>query len=426
MRSSAPARRERRWPPDKEPMSEESFSTALGELSDAQGLADFVRHERERLRAAFVTAPSGRAHSLAWCALFDTVVARLFQLAAQEAQATVFPTGVEIAVLATGGYGRRELCPRSDNDIAFVAAEEEDSYIDALIRRVFFWIMDVFTVRSDVQVGYAFRVLDECAELDPQTRTALFDGRCIAGSEALARRFRRMPARSGALHGRRFRAAVRQKRSATVHRTEPDKGAGSSRLQRQRSRVPIAARADDPWAFGGVWRRGAGQTRARRGGARVSCGHATRCITPARRFDVLDAREEALALGYDDPQALMAEYYHHRGPAATPRRWADGALPLAMPGPASRTTLGAADTKPVAGRGERALFGKAVPPLAMRRSTLPPAYAVATGRGEVPSPLMEICAPGAQTTLRRWRRGVLQRLIRVWGGAALCAGRAGA
>lgn len=296
------------------------------ECPDAPALAALIQRERERLRAEFQAAPSGRAHSLALCDLFDGVVRRLFTLASEDARAAVEPTGVAIAVLATGGYGRRELCPRSDIDLSFIAAEEEDPYLDALVRRLFFLIMDVFTVRSELKVGYAFRVPDECAELEPQTRTALLEGRRVAGDEALPQHFRDELLRT--LRPAAFvydkqaeRRLVWQRHGGAVHRAEPDikEGAGGLRdlhfvewLARAQSPQPL----EDPWGYLVATGDLEPACRARVGEAHEFLLRVRHALHYAcdRRFDALTRvrqEEVAASLGYADVRALMADYYAH-------------------------------------------------------------------------------------------------------------------
>ncbi len=308
-------------------MAEEKHAPAsLDECSDSRALAEFVAAGQARLRDAFRASPSGRAHSLALTELFDAVIRRLFLLASREAEADVPPTGIEIAVLATGGYGRRELCPRSDIDVAFIAAGEEDPYLAAVVRRMFFLIMDVFTVHSDLKVGYAFRVLDDCPELDPQTRTALLDGRLIAGSEALARRFHaellRTMRPAAFLYDRLAeRERLRRKYGGSVHCTEPDlkECAGGLRdlhfmgwAARAQSSQPL----DDPWAYLVAIGDIEPGERARAAEAHEFLLRVRHALHYARerRFDRLSReRQEAVAaaLGYADGRALMTDYFAH-------------------------------------------------------------------------------------------------------------------
>ncbi|MCS7191761.1 MAG: HD domain-containing protein [Armatimonadetes bacterium] len=92
----------------------------------------------------------------------------------------------EIALLATGGYGRRELCAFSDIDIAFVPLEEDDPFVDVLLRECFRLIISVFTDNTDLKVGYGYRTLSDLPTLDTQTQAALMDARFIVGYEPLA------------------------------------------------------------------------------------------------------------------------------------------------------------------------------------------------------------------------------------------------
>ncbi len=91
-----------------------------------------------------------------------------------------------LAIVATGGYGRKELNPFSDIDIAFIPSEEEDPWVEALVHTAFKLVMDSFLSLRDVHVGYAFRPIAEASAWDVQTKTALLDLRYICGDPKLA------------------------------------------------------------------------------------------------------------------------------------------------------------------------------------------------------------------------------------------------
>jgi [protein-PII] uridylyltransferase len=100
--------------------------------------------------------------------------------------------GPEIAVVATGGYGRCELAPYSDIDLTVVPMDETDPALDSAIRSLFRAIDDAFG-RFGLKVGYSYRLIGDAPGLDAQTRTSLLDARLVAGShqplEALLDRF---------------------------------------------------------------------------------------------------------------------------------------------------------------------------------------------------------------------------------------------
>ncbi len=95
-----------------------------------------------------------------------------------------------LAIVATGGYGRKELNPFSDIDIAFIPSEEEDPWVEAAVHTAFKLVMDVFLSFREIRVGYSYRPLPEVATWDLPTLTALLDARHLVGdlrlSEALA------------------------------------------------------------------------------------------------------------------------------------------------------------------------------------------------------------------------------------------------
>ncbi|MCS3917849.1 HD domain-containing protein [Fervidibacter sacchari] len=120
----------------------------------------------------------------------DNFVREIYELARERAMEKAgkhyIPDHSEIALLATGGYGRRELCAFSDIDIAFVPLEEDDPFVDALLRECFRLIVTVFMDNTDLKVGYGYRPLSDLPTLDTQTQAALMDARFVAGYKPLA------------------------------------------------------------------------------------------------------------------------------------------------------------------------------------------------------------------------------------------------
>ena len=123
--------------------------------------------------------------------LVDSVLTQIHN-AAWDAARVHFPN-VESAVLnepglvlvAIGGYGRSELCPHSDIDIAFVPAEEENPLLDAVIKEAFRLIVEVLIDGAKLDVGYAYRPISDIERLDHQSKAALLEARRIAGSEKM-------------------------------------------------------------------------------------------------------------------------------------------------------------------------------------------------------------------------------------------------
>ncbi|MCH7628188.1 MAG: bifunctional uridylyltransferase/uridylyl-removing protein, partial [Proteobacteria bacterium] len=100
-------------------------------------------------------------------------------------------TGERIAILAVGGYGRGEMAPHSDVDIAFVTPTKPTSWCEQVIEAMLYFLWDL-----GLKVGHSSRSLDDLvrmAKSDLTIRTALLEGRYVWGDQALfeegARRF---------------------------------------------------------------------------------------------------------------------------------------------------------------------------------------------------------------------------------------------
>ena len=104
-----------------------------------------------------------------------------------------------IALLATGGWGRHELCPYSDLDLLFLTPDEPDDAARELAEKLLYPLWD-----SGMEIGHAMRSVPDAlglAQKDLPTATALADARLLGGdparAEELERGFRLVVSRPG-------------------------------------------------------------------------------------------------------------------------------------------------------------------------------------------------------------------------------------
>lgn len=146
------------------------------EVSALMHIEEFVSRREELLNTRPVT---GLQFGKAYSALVDRAL-----------QDIVSKSGADdiagLTLVATGGYGRRELAPYSDIDIAFLASDEDDPKAAAAIKQAFQLITEHFLDRIGLKLGYSYRLLEDIPGLDFQTQTALLDARILAGNQDLA------------------------------------------------------------------------------------------------------------------------------------------------------------------------------------------------------------------------------------------------
>ncbi len=93
-----------------------------------------------------------------------------------------------LALVAVGGYGRREILPHSDIDIMLLS-DSNDKEIKDAAQAVLYSLWD-----QGLNISHSFRTLSGCvndAMKDLQTRTALLDCRFLTGNELLFHEFNR-------------------------------------------------------------------------------------------------------------------------------------------------------------------------------------------------------------------------------------------
>jgi [protein-PII] uridylyltransferase len=108
--------------------------------------------------------------------IYDYVTIRLYPAANRS-------SSERIAVLAVGGYGRGEMAPHSDVDIAFVTPHKRSSWTEQIVEGILYLLWDL-----GLKVGQSSRSLDETVKMaqeDLTIRTALLEGRFVWGDRAV-------------------------------------------------------------------------------------------------------------------------------------------------------------------------------------------------------------------------------------------------
>ena len=148
---------------------------------------DFIASERTQIEMAHRAGASGLEVVARHTDLVDAVVCRLFRLADLNAAPTIKEQSQGCAVVALGGYGRRELNPASDVDVMFLYPRRVDDYLTAILNHVLYCLWDLgFTV------GHSCRSLNDAVQMmnaDLTSRTAMLEARFLAGNQAVFAEF---------------------------------------------------------------------------------------------------------------------------------------------------------------------------------------------------------------------------------------------
>lgn len=132
---------------------------------------------------ALCEGTGGRAACAHLSRTYDDLIVQLWQAALAEEAA--HPA---LALVATGGWGREEVCPYSDIDFILLSPDARDPAARRVAERLLYPLWD-----AGIQVGHAVRTPIDAARLasdDLSTATALLDARHLVGDAEL----------SGALH----------------------------------------------------------------------------------------------------------------------------------------------------------------------------------------------------------------------------------
>jgi [protein-PII] uridylyltransferase len=91
--------------------------------------------------------------------------------------------GERLTLIAVGGYGRGEMAPHSDVDIAFITPGKPTPWCEQVIEALLYYLWDL-----GLKVGHSSRSLDEMVKMakgDLTIRTAILEGRYLWGDQEL-------------------------------------------------------------------------------------------------------------------------------------------------------------------------------------------------------------------------------------------------
>src|ERR1700716_1212108 len=150
----------------------------------------FLKIEEHRLRLKHQAAGGGREICARRVDLVDVLLRHVFKAAAQTADTK---SAAPLALVALGGYGRRELNPFSDVDVMVLHGGNSGKvspYIEQVVEQILYLLWDI-----GFKVGHSTRSIKEAvaqANRDMLTKTAMLESRYLAGDAMLAKNFREM------------------------------------------------------------------------------------------------------------------------------------------------------------------------------------------------------------------------------------------
>ncbi|MDQ6655796.1 MAG: [protein-PII] uridylyltransferase, partial [Verrucomicrobiota bacterium] len=150
----------------------------------------FLRIEEHRLRLKHQAGGGGREICARRVDLIDVLLRHVFDAASKFAGADG-TRALPLSLVALGGYGRGELNPFSDVDVMFLHGQDSGQvapFVEQVVEQVLYLLWDI-----GFKVGHSTRSVKEAIEQansDMLTKTAMLEGRYLAGDEGVARVFR--------------------------------------------------------------------------------------------------------------------------------------------------------------------------------------------------------------------------------------------
>ncbi|MFW2831444.1 [protein-PII] uridylyltransferase [Sphingomonas sp. ID0503] len=138
----------------------------------------------EIARRAMENPTRGRELAASYSFLTDQLLRVIFDFTVERLYPAPNPTTAQrLVLIAVGGYGRGEMAPFSDVDIAFISPGKPVAWTEQVIESMLHMLWDL-----GLKVGHSSRSLNEMIRMakgDLTIRTALLEGRYVWGDEHL-------------------------------------------------------------------------------------------------------------------------------------------------------------------------------------------------------------------------------------------------
>ncbi len=184
-----------RIPSQRAIVDRRKLAAEVAALADAEGegarpkivaaLKTALQNGREELARRLEAKPSaGHEITGGHAFLIDQLVRVIFD----HVTGHLYPLGnrtqaERLCILAVGGYGREEMAPHSDVDIAFLTPRRGTPWCEQVIEAILYLLWDL-----GLKVGHSSRTIDDTmrmAKEDLTIRTALLEGRYLWGDQDL-------------------------------------------------------------------------------------------------------------------------------------------------------------------------------------------------------------------------------------------------
>jgi [protein-PII] uridylyltransferase len=144
-----------------------------------------LENGRAEIARRLIEKPSA-GHEVAEAQAF--LVDQLVRVIHDHIVANVYPAsnrskGERLTIMAVGGYGRGEMAPHSDVDIAFLTPIKQTPWCEQVIEAMLYFLWDLA-----LKVGHSSRSLDDMVRMsksDLTIRTAMLEGRYVWGDQDL-------------------------------------------------------------------------------------------------------------------------------------------------------------------------------------------------------------------------------------------------
>jgi [protein-PII] uridylyltransferase len=150
----------------------------------AMRLKQALMQARSRAEQLLLKDRHGRRCAERLCQMQDDIIRILFEFIGSEIYPLPAPSEAEqMAVVATGGYGRGLLAPGSDIDLLFLLPYKQTAWSESVAEALLYCLWDM-----GLKVGHATRSVSECirqAKADMTIRTAMLESRHLLGDKKL-------------------------------------------------------------------------------------------------------------------------------------------------------------------------------------------------------------------------------------------------